>query len=80
MKQTARLAALAALVALAGCTTTPAPVADGFNPPPGNCVGSRYRLLVDKTTGTVKSDPACYMWYFGPSREQDMRFRKAGGL
>ena len=69
---------IAALAALAtGCASTAQ--GDRFNPPVGHCVHTRPAVAVD-AQGTARTVRECSLWYFGPSREQDMRFRKAGGL
>ena len=71
------LAAVLLATLAAGCASTAQ--GDRVNPPAGHCVQTRPAIAVD-AQGTARTVRECSLWYFGPSREQDMRFRKAGGL
>ncbi len=66
---------LVALGLLAGCTTTQPikPTGNKFNLPPDHCL--RERAKIDVTNGTARTVYVCELWYFGPSREQDERFK-----
>lgn len=64
---------LVALGLLAGCAGTP-PTGDKVNPPPDHCL--RKRAQIDVSSGTALTVQVCDLWYFGPTREQDMRFRQ----
>jgi len=74
----ALLMAIAVALALAACSAPAhAPQAtDTHNPPAGNCVRTRPGIALD-ADGNARTVQACSHWYFGPSREQDTRF-KAG--
>lgn len=63
---------LVALGLLAGCATTQ-PTGDKVNPPPDHCL--RKRAQIDVTSGTALTVQVCDLWYFGPTREQDERFK-----
>ena len=73
MHRTLLTAALAALAT--GCASTAQ--GDKVNPPADHCVQSRAAIAID-SQGAARTVRECSLWYFGPSREQDMRFRKAG--
>ena len=73
MHRTLLIAALAALAT--GCASTAQ--GDKVNPPADHCVQSRAAIAID-AQGAARTVRECSLWYFGPSREQDMRFRKAG--
>ena len=67
------LAAVLLATLAAGCAST----ADGdrVNPPADHCVQTRPAIAID-AQGAARTVRECSIWYFGPSREQDMRFRQ----
>lgn len=75
-----RLAAPAAIcILLAGCAGTPdqpgqAAAGNRYAPPAGHCV--RHRPGIDVSGEHPRTVRVCELWWFGPSREQDMRFRQ----
>ncbi|MCA0214552.1 MAG: hypothetical protein LCH79_15410 [Proteobacteria bacterium] len=69
------LAAVLLATLAAGCAAP----SDRFNPPADHCVHTRPAVAVD-AQGAARTVQECTLWYFGPSREQDTRFRRAGGL
>lgn len=71
MHRTLLIAALAALAT--GCASTAQ--GDKVNPPADHCVQSRAAIAID-AQGAARTVRECSLWYFGPSREQDMRFRQ----
>ena len=67
------LAAVLLATLAAGCASTAQ--GDRFNPPADHCVHTRPAVAID-AQGTARTVRECSLWYFGPSREQDTRFRQ----
>lgn len=63
-----------ALGLLAGCAGTPPSEGDKVNPPADHCL--RKRAQIDVTSGAALTVQTCDLWYFGPTREQDERFKR----